>query len=71
LVGIAECPTGYTVTGGGFDSINVFIVTSMPLEKGNGWEVIGVPSASTAEVGPISWKGDPALRVYAVCAKID
>ncbi len=58
--GYALCDQGYTVTGGGFKSINFKIVESRP--DGNGWYVLG-RIAFDKEI-------DPTLTIYAVCAKI-
>jgi hypothetical protein len=58
--GYALCDQGYTVTGGGFKSINFKIVESRP--DGNGWYVLG-RLAFDKEIAP-------ALTIYAVCAKI-
>ena len=59
-VGTATCGDGYTVTGGGFKSINLKIIESRP--EPNGWYVLG---RITLEI-----EAEPTLTIYAVCAKI-
>lgn len=60
IAGTATCGDGYTVTGGGFKSINLKIIESRP--EPNGWYVLG---RITLEI-----EAEPTLTIYAVCAKI-
>ncbi len=60
ISGTAACGDGYTMTGGGFKSINLKIIESRP--EGNGWYVFGKIAPET--------ELEPALTIYAVCAKI-
>jgi hypothetical protein len=55
----AKCGNGYRVTGGGFSSYSLSIISSRPLQDGSGWYVAGTMG-----------DGEPSLTVYAVCAKI-
>lgn len=58
--GYASCDPGYTLTGGGFKSVNLKIVDSRP--DGNSWYVLGRITFDK--------EADPTLKVYAVCIKI-
>lgn len=57
----ATCPSGYLVTGGGFDTneVGVYVYESMP--SGNGWYV-GVMN---------NWVGTETVNVYAKCLKLE
>jgi hypothetical protein len=55
----AKCGDGYRVTGGGFSSYSLSIISSRPLPDGSGWYVAGTMG-----------DGEPSVTVYAVCAKI-
>jgi hypothetical protein len=70
IAGTANCPTGFTVTGGGFSSSkNLKVIMSMPSEKvpletGNGWYVNGI-------VRDEVFVGDMLeITIYAVCAQL-
>ncbi len=60
ISGTATCGEGYTITGGGFKSVNLKIIESRP--EGNGWYVSGRIAPET--------ELEPTLTIYAVCAKI-
>jgi hypothetical protein len=55
----AKCGDGYGVTGGGFSSYSLSIISSRPLADRSGWYVAGTMG-----------DGEPSLTVFAVCAKI-
>jgi hypothetical protein len=67
IVGVANCPAGLKVTGGGFYASNYLRVReSYPSQDGKSWYVV-----ATVMQGELpEWEVSLKIKIYAICAQI-